>query len=108
VTAPLTEETMLDALWERHEAKPFPDDCRGRAIEGVDLEQLDADVGHCVREYLSSHTLAPGERALLVRCIGSLEQVVPRLEGDDREYFRLLEALTGILLHHCQADAPAA
>jgi hypothetical protein len=69
---------------------------------------LDGDVGRCVRTYLASRVLTPEDRELLVRCIEELEQVVPKLEGEGREYFRLLEALAGILLHHCQADAPAA
>jgi hypothetical protein len=99
---------MLDALWARHLAQPFPADCRGREVVGIDLVQLDADVSECVQTYLATRALAPEKREMLVRCIAELERVVPALEGEAREYFRLLEALAGILLHHCQADAPAA
>lgn len=99
---------MLEALWGRHLAQSFPPDWRGREVAGIDLVQLDADVSGCVQTYLATRTLAPEKREVLVRCIGELERVVPILEGEAREYFRLLEALAAILLHHCQADAPAA
>jgi hypothetical protein len=99
---------MLEALWERHLARPLPAACRGCKVAGVDLERVDADVSDCVRAYLAAHALTPQQRDLLVRRIADLEQVVPALDGEGREHFRLLEALAGILLHHCQADAPAA
>ena len=99
---------MLDALWARHLSQTFPADWRGREVAGVDLTQLDREVSECVQTYLATRALTPEKREMLVRCIGDLERVVPALEGEAHEYFRLLEALAGILLHHCQADAPAA
>ncbi len=99
---------MLDVLWEQHQATPFPPECRGREVAGSDLMRLEASVAGCIETYLLARALDPARQRALVGCVAELERVVPTLEGAAHEYFRRLGAMAGVLLHHCQADAPEA
>lgn len=94
---------MLAELWEQHRTAPFPPDCRGLRVAGVDLVRLDADVARLVGTYLTEHALSRDECTRLTRDVSDIQRVLPELDGDSRAHFGRLEGMAGILLHHCQA-----
>lgn len=86
----LEGDDPLARLWDEHMRAAFPAHLRGRAVEGVEMVLLDADVAGCVSSSLSS-VLDESRYGVVLQCIAALEKVLPSI-GDEygsRYYERL-------------------
>ena len=89
----------LTRLWEEHREVPFPDDCRGEEVEGVDLIGLDSTAAGCVASFLARSGPLDRERAEVLRvCRREAEAVAGSLEGPGREHFERLARLAALVL----------
>ena len=79
---------------------PFPPECAGRAIDGVELVVLDADVYGVATWYQNDdRPLTAVHRALLTGLIADLDRVWPKLPNEAaREYYAIVRELGAYLL----------
>lgn len=86
-------------LWQRHRMAPFPPDCRGRIINGIDLALLDSSIAGCASCFVQDGgKLDLAHTALLVACYRDLAVILTNLAGEEMAYFRRLERLSGLIL----------
>jgi hypothetical protein len=68
---------------------PYPAECRGQAIDGVELVLLDADIyGVATRYERNEHELTLSDRNMLSGLLADLDRVWPRLPTEHaRSYY---------------------
>ena len=94
----MTHAAEIRKLWQEHSAAGFPMGYAGKAINGIDLPLLDAEITGCVRMYMSGMELdARRARTLRERLI-DLNGILLLLEGDDVLYFNRLRELADLIL----------
>ncbi len=92
-------------LWQRHRMAPFPPDCRGRVMNGIDLALLDSSVASCASCFVrEAGKLDLAHTALLAACYRDVAVVLTGLAGEEFAYFRRLERLTGRILEMTLRD----
>jgi hypothetical protein len=83
--------TTMDDLvtrWQDFQAKPFPRECAGREIQGIDLVALDTFTAGCISTYIERKgQLDTQRRTILQTCIQDLQTVTAQLQGVDQAYF---------------------
>jgi hypothetical protein len=92
-------QNRIEELWRQHEAAPFPPECRGEEISGIDLVMLDADTAGCISTFLGcAGRLDSQRRTILSQCRSELEAAVQTLEGESANYFRRLSEIAQLVL----------
>lgn len=92
------DNTLIEELWREHESANFPQDYRGKDVNGVDLVMLDADVAGCVDTFLSRGNLNLYQTAVLGLCYRNLTFLIPILSEEGRVYYWRLERLAELVL----------
>jgi len=79
---------------------PYPAECRGQAIDGVELVLLDADIyGVATRYERSQHQLTLSDRKMLSSLLADLDRIWPSLPTEQaRSYYGTARELGTYLL----------
>jgi len=78
----------LVTSWQDFQGKPFPPECAGRGIQGIDLVALDTFTAGCISTYIERKgQLDTQRRTILQTCIQELQTVTAQLEGTNQAYF---------------------
>jgi hypothetical protein len=78
----------LDALMTAFMREPFPAECRGLAIHGVELVLLDADIYGVATWYRRNRRpLTDEHRALLTQLVADADRVLPDLPTEHARVF---------------------
>jgi hypothetical protein len=78
--------------WLDFQTKPFPPECVGREVQGIDLVALDTFTAGCISTYIERKGQLDTQRRILQRCIQDLQTVTAQLQGASQAYFvQLLE-----------------
>jgi hypothetical protein len=89
----------LRELWKDHETDRFPESCRGRDVEGRDLELLTREVEGGIMAALGE---APGMEAVVRPALeqgeSDLSVVISRLSEEEKEYFGRLWVMAKMAL----------
>ena len=89
---------LIEQLWREHKLAAFPQDYRGKDLNGVDLVMLDADVAGCVDTFLSRGNLNLFQTAVLGLCYRNLTYLIPMLSEEGKAYYCRLERLAELVL----------
>ena len=92
------DNRLIEQLWSEHKLAAFPQGCRGKDINGIDLVMLDADVAGCVDTFLSRGNLNLFQTAVLGLCYRNLTYSIPMLSEEGKAYYRRLELLAKLVL----------
>ena len=92
------DRRLIKQLWGEHKLAAFPQGCRGKDVNGVDLVMLDADVAGCVDTFLSHGNLNLFQTVILGLCYRNLTYLTPMLGEDAEPYYRRLELLAELVL----------
>ncbi|HEY9402309.1 MAG TPA: hypothetical protein VIQ24_06425 [Pyrinomonadaceae bacterium] len=85
----------IKKMWGDFQARPFPEDCAGASIEGVDLTSLDTFAAGCIDTFVERKGRLDSRRiSILRKCSKELEVVVKNLNGEARSYFEQLQSLS--------------
>lgn len=72
----------ISRLWRRHQQAGVPDRLRAEEVAGVDLAEVEVQVGGCVDAWRAgSRTIDEDRRKVLVRAVENLEAVLPLLRS---------------------------
>ena len=86
-------------LWREQSSEAFPDDCRGQAIDGIDLVLLDSTVAGCIDSWIAANGRLDKDRlAILQKCQGCLAAICPLLKGEARRYYEKWVQITRLAL----------
>jgi hypothetical protein len=89
----------IQRLWAEHTRTPFPADCRGEQIEGIELVLLDADIAGCVSTFLGSSGRLDDQRIEnLVQCKRHIDLVLLQMKEPGLMYFARLRDLAQAVL----------
>jgi hypothetical protein len=84
----------LVTRWRDFQANPFPQECVGHEIQGIDLVALDTFTSGCISAYIEHNgELDAQRRAVLQTCIQELQTATVQLQGAARAYFGQLLGL---------------
>ena len=97
---PPMKHAELQSLMARHRAMPFPPDCRGRAIDGIELVLVGADVYGAGANFLDNDgSVTSADAAYLSRTVPGLERIIPKLPHEEAmAYYRVVLELGKYLL----------
>ena len=98
------DNRLIEQLWKEHMSTAFPQGCRGKDVNGVDLVMLDADVAGCVVTFLSRGNLNLFQTAIIGLCYRNLTYSIPMLSEDGKAYCRL-ELLAELVLKAVAASS---
>lgn len=87
--------SRLSSLWEVHSEAGWPGDLG--PFEG-ELMTLESTLGGCVRHSLVERGLDTGRVQIVEGCLADLENILPDLSGEGREYFGRLRTLAYLML----------
>ena len=90
--------SLIEQLWREHKLAAFPQEYRGKDLNGVDLVMLDADVAGCVDTFLSRGNLNLFQTAMLGLCYRDLTYLIPMLSEEGKAYYWRLERLAELVL----------
>jgi hypothetical protein len=89
----------LEEAWSEFQSEPFPEDCAGLEVGGIDLASLDTFAAGCIDAYVTGGgRLDPGRLDVLRRCSEDLGIVVKKLDGGAKAYFVRLRLLADKVL----------
>ena len=89
---------LIEKLWEEHESAPFPQSCRGRDVNDIELTMLDADIAGCVDTFVTGRKLNLFQTAVLGLCYRDVGYVIPALDEEAKTYYARLERLAELVL----------
>lgn len=92
------DHTLIEQLWREHKLAAFPQDYRGKDVNGVDLVMLDADVAGCVDTFLSRGNLNLFQTPILGLCYRNLTYSIPMLSEEGKAYYCRLDRLAELVL----------
>jgi hypothetical protein len=91
-------EEILE-LWKQHSAAGFPAGFGNRAINGIDIPLLDAEIGGCIRMFIHADgRLERREAKILHERLIDLNSIVLLLESGEIIYFNRLIRLANLIL----------
>ena len=93
------QQSNLKAQWETFCELPFPSECAGEQIEGIDLVSLDTFAAGCVERCVDApQRFDPDCNRILTNSLYELEVVVANTEGEAFAYFEQLRTLIRSIL----------
>ena len=105
---PQREEPSIKDLWKEHLATPFPKECRGRDLNGIDFVLLDANIAGCVQTFVERGKLNLFQLAMLGLSYRDATFVIPTLNDEGAAYFWRLERLAELVLKAIALDKQTA
>jgi hypothetical protein len=85
----------IEESWSTFLEKPFPEDCVGLEIEGVELVSLDTFSAGCIDTFVGNKGKLDATRiSVLKNCVQDLDKVVKSLDGNAKSYFEHLRLLS--------------
>jgi hypothetical protein len=85
----------IQKIWRDFASRPFPEDCAGMAVQGIELASLDTFAAGCIATFVSNNGRLDAERiTVLKKCAEEIEVVVPVLDGEAMDYFEELQLLS--------------
>jgi hypothetical protein len=94
----ISEESLIEELWQEHRAAPFPKGFRGKDVNGIDFVVLDSQIAGCVSAFVERGKLSNYQTAMLGLAYRNATYVLPLLNEDGAEYFWRLERLAELVL----------
>ncbi|MEP6895992.1 MAG: hypothetical protein ABI986_10330 [Chloroflexota bacterium] len=88
---------ILD-LWQQHSSAPFPKGYMGKAINGIDLPLVDAEIAGCIHKYINSARLDSQILKTLRERLVDLNTMVLLLDSEELIYFNRLRDLANRVL----------
>jgi hypothetical protein len=96
----------IHRTWTDLNRRLFPSQCNCKAVNGIDLLMIDADVAGCISTFLRHGTL-DGERVEILQFSRKrLNQVIAGLDGHPRFYFRRLKQVASAVLDYVDDYTP--
>jgi hypothetical protein len=85
----------IEKSWNEFLEKPFPEDCVGLEVEGIELVSLDTFSAGCIATFIANKgSLDAQQISILKDCLQELNKVVKHLNGDDKSYFEHLRLMS--------------
>src|SRR5262249_27413622 len=89
----------LDAMWKAHRSEPFPQDARGRTVQGIDLVLLDSLTAVCIDSLAKGEQVDASKIELLRDLVEQIGVVLPHLSDGEQSYFAHLEVIASAALN---------
>ncbi|MGI8467266.1 MAG: hypothetical protein ACR2N3_02330 [Pyrinomonadaceae bacterium] len=90
----------LKKSWNEFLKKPFPDNCVGKTMEGVELTSLDTFSAGCINSFIDNKgNLNQQQIQTLNDCVRKLHKVVDLLAEAEKDYFEHLLYLSKQVSH---------
>lgn len=91
----------IEESWNEFLEKPFPEDCVGLEVEGVELISLDTFSAGCIDTFIANRGSLDAQRILTLKdCLPELDKVVKHLKGDAKNYFEHLRLMSEEVLRN--------
>jgi len=85
----------IQKIWRDFAMRPFPEDCSGLEVQGIELALLNTFAAGCIDTFVSNNGCLDRERiSVLKQCAEDIEVVVPMLQGEAMDYFEELQLLS--------------
>ena len=95
----MTGIAELKKGWEAHESRKFPLGVRGKKFNGIDLTQLESQLGSYIITMLNlDGSLNSRLQTLFIEQKDLLEGVLPSLHGDIKSYFEELNDVADLAI----------
>jgi len=79
---------------------PFPADCRGKEVEGVDLVMIDSVIVGCISTFIGENGNLDQQRLKTLKgSRNDLTAIIPKLSADAKEYYVMLQEMTDLVLN---------
>lgn len=89
----------IEKSWSEFLKKPFPKDCVGLEIEGIELISLDTFSAGCIDTFINKKgSLNVEQISTLKGCLKELGKVEKHLSGNAKNYFEHLRSLSAQVL----------
>ncbi|MEP7337671.1 MAG: hypothetical protein ABI977_07980 [Acidobacteriota bacterium] len=94
----LEQRLALHQRWSRLRGKLFPTDCRGKVVNRISIDLLEADFFGCITTFTTRGKLNAEQMQYLVATCEKLNSVVDDLQGYSGYYFRQLGLIGSLIL----------
>ncbi len=85
----------IEKSWNEFLEKPFPEDCVGLEVEGIELVSLDTYSAGCIDTFIANKGNLDAQRiSTLKDCLREIDKVLKHLKGDAKNYFEHLRLLS--------------
>ena len=85
----------LRKLWKEHLSSPFPDESKGKDINGIELVLLEADIAGCLSGFLGSQgKMEQPKIEILKKCSHDLNSIIDLINTREKSYFIELGKIT--------------
>ena len=85
-------------MWQEHSTRPFPAD-GNYEFGDIELHEIDTFSAGCILTFVKSRQLTSEQRTVLKKCQSDLDEVLPNLVGQSRNYFKKLNELMKAVLN---------
>lgn len=86
----LEQQVAIHQLWSKLQGKLFPDDCRGKVINDISLDLLEADFFGCITTFMNDGKISDDQLQYLLIALKRLDSVKSDLSGYGGYYFKRL------------------
>ena len=94
----LEQRLAIYQRWNKLRQKLFPTDCRGKVINGICIDLLEADFAGCITTFTGGRNLSREQIQYLIATREKLNTVIGDLHGYSGYYFRQLGLIGSLIL----------